>query len=169
MTAFAWNKERATASLLLPDGLLEQCGTWHVTLCSLGRGYGLVAVGVSSCLASMMPGQGVDPKTLTWRTHPCAPPASSILDMPLVDQASSGNSLDVRKAAGWQSRVHCGGGGSGSVTVDVLFPGPLPPKEAASVTVNVVGTIDVVGCSSSGKGGAREPLLQFRLELPPGV
>ncbi|KAG5179096.1 hypothetical protein JKP88DRAFT_280654 [Tribonema minus] len=69
LSAFAWHVETATATFLLSASVLEQCGAWHISLCALSPGAGLVVVGTSMCLSALPSRECAPPR---WRAAAAA-------------------------------------------------------------------------------------------------
>ncbi len=126
MCAFAWDEEHAVAHVLLPAGIVEQCGTWHVTLCAVGgagqgKGKGqaagtLVVLGRSVMVRELKEvagavgrqagggggGGGVD-APVRWRLHPRGEAFGGGVGLGMLEQvgqpgAAGGGDAGVGKA-----------------------------------------------------------------------
>ena len=175
ISSFAWDEEMGAAHWLLPQSLVEQCGSWYVTLCvprdgSAGGGSSaataeLLAVGVPTKI-STLPAVAVE--VIPWR---CLPPSAAAplpqLDMGLVDQAGPSAPSPKAQPGCWLAQLGCLS--SAGVTVDVLAPGPLPSTCEAAVTVFIAG--DQLKIAVKPKGGGSGHALseqEFAVQLPAG-
>ncbi|GIL89933.1 hypothetical protein Vretifemale_17657, partial [Volvox reticuliferus] len=187
MAAFAWDEDTATAHLMLPESLLEQCATWFVTLCaewedldrkgSGGGGGGCIKlspVGASARLASLKSelAEGAA-APVRWRSLG-RPGLFDNQNMGLLDRIGR-DVLDAQKRPQpWDSDVQVSLK-AGSATVDVLAPGPLPAGDQATVTASLENSRFVVqvkpkqgGCRGSGGSGGGGILHteEFVVQLP---
>ena len=169
ISSFEWDEEMGVAHWLLPDSLLQQCGSWHVTLCVLKDGSAnspaeLLAVGVPASLSSL---SAVAVDVTPWRCiAPAGARSAAWLNMDLIDQAGPVGTASRAKPGCWQYQLGCVS--PTGVTIDVLAPGPLPPVSKAGVTGFIDGDQFKVAVrpKDSSSAVAEE---EFAVQLPPNM
>ena len=182
VAGFSWDEAQGVAHVVLPAAITEQCGSWFVTLCSLGsssKGAGpagkaaagsssdsaLTAVGASKMVLALKEVEGAAaPKApVVWRRRRWAAAA----DVGSGESGTAGEDVALLERATAAAASANGGGGGGGVPVS----GGAPQWQAAMrLCTRSVGAPSNTGGggsgSSSGSAWRRQQCVAVDLLAP---
>ena len=144
-SSFDWDEEMATATVLLPNSVLESNAAWgkYITLCVVAP-EGVVAVGESKAVARLKSTPAIGGSTsalggnseLIWR--PLSNRKQLVLDCSIVEAAVAGGGSSSSRDA-WQQQVTIGSSSSGSSGF-----GSQVGDQGGSMVQQVVAVVDVL-------------------------